>query len=234
MRNPYLKEMNTFMTLHWKDTLEENGFTPIRDSTEWVRLTDNQIMQIILCSGYTLPEILFYSQTLSEYMWCNYRSQMNMTYYAENHYAHAAWCKQEDPKRCRDVDPRISNDVDLQMQYTLKVLNTIQTPHDILSYRCERELVHPIRPCLWYEAGDIQGTWRVLENVKCPTSYYFQGDVPPEKLKRDYWRVWEPKTAFVARDCLAKGSLQPLADFAEESREFNLKYLKRYMPWLLK
>lgn len=98
MRNPYLKEMNTFMTLHWKDTLEENGFTPIRDSTEWVRLTDNQIMQIILCSGYTLPEILFYSQTLSEYMWCNYRSQMNMTYYAENHYAHAAWCKQEDPK----------------------------------------------------------------------------------------------------------------------------------------
>ena len=57
MRNPYLKEMNTFMTLHWKDTLEENGFTPIRDSTEWVRLTDNQIMQIILCSGYTLPEI---------------------------------------------------------------------------------------------------------------------------------------------------------------------------------
>ena len=72
-----------------------------------------------------------------------------------------------------------------------------------------------------------------LENVKCPTSYYFQGDVPPEKLKRDYWRVWEPKTAFVARDCLAKGSLQPLADFAEESREFNLKYLKRYMPWLL-
>ena len=44
--------------------------------------------------------------------------------------------------------------------------------------------------------------------------------------------MWEPKTAFVARDCLAKGSLQPLADFAEESREFNLKYLKRYMPWL--
>ena len=125
-------------------------------------------------------------------------AEMNMTYYAENHYAHAAWCKQEDPKKCRDVDPRISNDVDLQMQYTLKVLNTIQTPHDILSYRCERELVHPIRPCLWYEAGDIQGTWHVLENVKCPTSYYFQGDVPPEKLKRDYWRVWKPMTAFVA------------------------------------
>lgn len=39
--------------------------------------------------------------------------------------------------------------------------------------------------------------------------------------------------AFVARECLAKEDLQPLADFAEESRAFNLKYLKRYMPWLL-
>ena len=79
----------------------------------------------------------------------------------------------------------------------------------------------------------MDGVWKALENVKCPTSYYFQGDVPPEKLKRNYWRVWEPKTAFVAQDCLATGSLQPLTDFAEESRAFNLKYLKRYMPWLL-
>lgn len=44
--------------------------------------------------------------------------------------------------------------------------------------------------------------------------------------------MWKPKTAFVAQDCLAKGSLQPLADFAEESRAFNRKYLKRGMPWL--
>ena len=90
------------------------------------------------------------------------------------------------------------------------------------------------RPCLWYDAGDMDGVWKALENVKCPTSYYFQGDVSPQKLKRDYWRVWKPMTAFVAQDCLATGSLQPLADFVEESREFNLKYLKRYMPWLLK
>ena len=228
MRNPYLKEMNTFMTLHWKDTLEENGFTPIRDSTEWVRLTDNQIMQIILCSGYTLPEILFYSQTLSEYMWCNYRSQMNMTSYSGNFYRNASAQYDEN---CRYICT--NNDLNMQLQYTIETLNTIHTAQDILSYPHERELVFHRRPCLWYDAGDIQGTWHVLENVKCPTSYYFQGDVPPEKLKRDYWRVWEPKTAFVARDCLAKGSLQPLADFAEESREFNLKYLKRYMPWLL-
>ena len=121
----------------------------------------------------------------------------------------------------------------MQLQYTIETLNTIHTAQDILSYPHERELVFHRRPCLWYDAGDMDGVWKALENVKCPTSYYFQGDVPPEKLKRDYWRVWKPMTAFVAQDCLATGSLQPLADFAEESRAFNLKYLKRYMPWIL-
>ena len=56
------------MALHWKDTLEANGFFALRDFTEWVRVVNRNVMQIILCSGYTLPEILFYSQTLSEYM----------------------------------------------------------------------------------------------------------------------------------------------------------------------
>ena len=32
MRNPYLKEMNIFMALHWKDTLEANGFLPFATS----------------------------------------------------------------------------------------------------------------------------------------------------------------------------------------------------------
>lgn len=70
-------------------------------------------------------------------------------------------------------------------------------------------------------------------NVRCPHYESFWGDIAPAKLKRDYWRVWEPQTALMARACLATGSLQPLADFAGESRAFNLKYLKRYMPWLL-
>lgn len=47
------------MALHWKDTLEANGFFALRDFTEWVRVVNRNVMQIILCSGYTLPEILF-------------------------------------------------------------------------------------------------------------------------------------------------------------------------------
>ena len=179
------------MALHWKDTLEANGFFALRDFTEWVRVVNRNVMQIILCSGYTLPEILFYSQTLSEYMWCNYRNQTDMTSYSLNFYRNASAQYDEN---CRYICT--NNDLNMQLQYTIETLNTIHTAQDILSYPHER-------------------------------------DVPPEKLKRDYWRVWKPMTAFVARDCLAKGSLQPLADFAEESREFNLKYLKRYMPWLL-
>lgn len=228
MRNPYLKEMNIFMALHWKDTLEANGFFALRDFTEWVRVVNRNVMQIILCSGYTLPEILFYSQTLSEYMWCNYRSQTDMTSYSSNFFRHANIRREY---YCRNkLAMRAWNE---QMQYTLETLNTIHTAQDILSYPRERELVFYRRPCLWYDAGDIDGTWKALENTRYPNYVRFQGEISPQKLKRDYWRVWEPMTAFVARDCLAKGSLQPLADFAEESREFNLKYLKRYMPWLL-
>lgn len=48
MRNPYLKEMNIFMALHWKDTLEANGFFALRDFTEWVRVVNRNVMQIIL------------------------------------------------------------------------------------------------------------------------------------------------------------------------------------------
>ena len=50
MRNPYLKEMNIFMALHWKDTLEANGFFALRDFTEWVRVVNGNVMQIILCA----------------------------------------------------------------------------------------------------------------------------------------------------------------------------------------
>lgn len=185
-------------------------------------------MQIILCSAFAAPEILFYSQTLSEYMWCNYRSQVHMTSYSGNFFRHANIRREY---YCRNkLAMRAWNE---QMQYTLETLNTIHTAQDILSYPRERELVFSRRPCLWYDAGDIDGTWKALENTRYPNYVRFQGEISPQKLKRDYWRVWKPMTAFVAQDCLATGSLQPLADFAEESRAFNLKYLKRYMPWLL-
>ena len=86
MRNPYLKEMNIFMALHWKDTLEANGFFALRDFTEWVRVVNRNVMQIILCSGYTLPEILFLLPDSVKSTWCNYRNQTDMTSYSLNFY----------------------------------------------------------------------------------------------------------------------------------------------------
>lgn len=227
MGHSRLDEISAFLATHWKDTLEKNGFFPTQDSVEWVRLTDGRVMQIILCSAFAAPEILFYSQTLSEYMWCNYRSQVHMTSYSGNFFRHANIRREY---YCRNkLAMRAWNE---QMQYTLETLNTIHTAQDILSYPRERELVFYRRPCLWYDAGDIDGTWKALENTRYPDYVRFQGEISPQKLKRDYWQVWQPQTARVARECLATGSLQPLADFAEESRAFNLKYLKRYMPWL--
>ena len=127
MRNPYLKKMNTFMALHWKDTLEANGFFALRDFTEWVRVVNRNVMQIILCSGYTLPEILFYSQTLSEYMWCNYRNQTDMTSYSLNFYRNASAQYDEN---CRYICT--NNDLNMQLQYTIETLNTIHTAQDII------------------------------------------------------------------------------------------------------
>ena len=227
MRNSYLKEMDAFMAQNWKDTLERQGFFPLRDCTEFVRLTGDGIMQIIICSGFVYPEIQFYSQTLSEYLWCNYRSQTDMTSYALNHYIHPSWLIGE-------PFTQEALDMNQQMEVTLKLLDSIHTAKDILTIPRERELTWPERPCLWYDIGDAEGIWKALEHSTCARSaYYPEDDVRPEKLTRDYWRSWKPMMAFVARECLAKEDLQPLADFAEESRAFNLKYLKRYMPWLL-
>ena len=228
MGNSRLAEISAFMATHWKDTLEKNGFFSTQDSAEWVRLTDGHVMQIILCSAFGLPEILFYSQTLSEYMWCNYRSQVHMTSYSGNYYRHAGDRYDDHFNFQRTIE-----DWNVQMQYALETLNTIHTAQDIVAYPNEIERIFRRRPCLWYDAGDMDGVWKALENIKFPSYLCFQGDISPEKLKRDFWRVWEPQTARVARECLAKEDLQPLADFAEESRAFNLKYLKRYMPWLL-
>ena len=229
MKNPYAKEMNAFMEMYWRDKLEDNGFFPLRDCTEFVRIQDGNLMQIILCSGYAMPEILFYSQTLSEYMWCNYRNQVDMTAYAGNNYAYAAVRYDQNHRFLRRED-----DLNVQVAYALDVLNAIHTPQDILARNFEKERSRYGRPCLWYEAGDIEGTWKAVKNSTWGKSPYYNKDVPPEKLKRDYWRSWMPLQAFAARECLAKDSLQPLADFAKRSREFNIKYIQRYMPWLLK
>lgn len=158
-----------------------------------------------------------------------YRNQTDMSAYAGNHYGHAGWRYDENFRFLRRED-----DLQEQTAYALEVLNSIHTPWDILARHDEREKVFPQRPCLWYEAGDIEGTWKAIEHSTWAKSPFYKEDVPPEKLKRDYWRSWKPLQAFAARECLAKDSLQPLADFAKRSREFNMKYIQRYMPWLLK
>ena len=124
-----------------------------------------------------------------------------------------------------------SQDLYWQMECALDILNEVRTAADILKV-APAEHDRPERPCLWYEIGDEAMTWTALKNTSYVNPYDYDKDVPPEKLKRDYWRVWKPKQAFVAQECLAKEDLQPLADFAEEARAFNRKYLKRGMPWL--
>ena len=118
MKNPYAKEMDAFMEMYWRDKLEANGFFPLRDCTEFVRIQDGNLMQIILCSGFAMPEILFYSQTLSEYMWCNYRNQVDMTAYAGNNYAYAAVRYDQNHRFLRRED-----DLNVQVAYALSLIH---------------------------------------------------------------------------------------------------------------
>ena len=219
----------------------DNEFHPYKDHTEWLRLVDGNILQTVLFYEYLTIDLRveYYAQPLSEYLWCNYR-QPNIRGYIAGYFCDMMGrYKLGDPEMCRIAGPyggtRVwmkSQDLYWQMECALDILNEVRTAADILKV-APAEHDRPERPCLRYEIGDEAMTWAALKNSTYINKRDYDQDVPPEKLKRDYWRVWEPKTAFVARDCLAKGSLQPLADFAEESREFNLKYLKRYMPWLL-
>mgnify|MGYP001081958065 CR=1 FL=1 len=53
----------------------DNGFHPYKDHTEWLRLVDGNILQIALFYEYLTIDLRveYYAQTLSEYLWCNYR-----------------------------------------------------------------------------------------------------------------------------------------------------------------
>ena len=218
----------------------DNGFHPYKDHTEWLRLVDGNILQTVLFYEYLTIDLRveYYAQPLSEYLWCNYR-QPNIRGYIAGYFCDMMGrYKLGDPEMCRIAGPyggtRLwmkSQDLYWQMECALDILNEVRTAADILKV-APAEHDRPERPCLWYEIGDEAMTWTALKNTSYVNPYDYDKDVPPEKLKRDYWRVWEPKQAFVAQECLAKEDLQPLADFAEEARAFNRKYLNRGMPWL--
>ena len=201
----------------------DNGFHPYKDHTEWLRLVDGNILQIALFYEYLTIDLRveYYAQTLSEYLWCNYR-QSNIRGYIAGYFCDMLGrYKLGDPEMCRVAGPyggtavwMKSQDLYWQMECALNALNEVRTPADILKVS-PAEVDRPERPCLRYEIGDEAMTWAALKNSTYINKRDYDQDIPPEKLKRDYWRVWEPMTAF-----------------AEESREFNLKYLKRYMPWL--
>ncbi len=123
---------------------------------------------------------------------------------------------------------------DLQVAHALEILNDVHTPQDILAHHDKAEKAFPERPCLWYEAGNLEGTWKAIENSTCPTSYLYKEDVPPGKAEAGLLAVMEA-VAGVCSERVPCDSLQPLADFLQKrSREFNMKYIQRYMPWLLK
>ena len=76
---------------------------PYKDHTEWLRLVDGNILQIALFYEYTTIDLRveYYAQTLSEYLWCNYR-QSNIRGYIAGYFCDMLGrYKLGDPEMCR-------------------------------------------------------------------------------------------------------------------------------------
>ena len=74
MRRKNIPTLNELVEQQYADKLRKNGFIPYRDCTEWLRLKNGEIVQIILFYEYHYwLEVFFYSELLTEFQWFDYR-----------------------------------------------------------------------------------------------------------------------------------------------------------------
>ena len=238
MRRKNIAALNELVEQQYADKLRKNGFIPYRDCTEWLRLKNGEIVQIILFYEYHYwLEVFFYSELLTEFQWFDYREHKGMDGIVGQHYCNVRRKFGLDVFTMNDVFDSGSwsiwaktQELHRHLDYAIMALDEVNTPADIAALDVN-EGRKPERICLYYENGDLDTLRIALKNASVIDPMYYDSDDPPERLKRD-WRLWQVKTAFVARDVLNRQNLKLLTSFTEECRRSNIAYLKRKVPEL--
>lgn len=238
MRRKNIPLLDGLVANEFSDKLRKNGFFPCKDNTEWVRLKDGEIVQIILFYEYHYwLEVFFYSELLSEFQWVNYRSHKGMDAVVGQNYCNVRRKYGLKVYTMNDVFDSGSwsiwaktHELHQHLDYAISALDEVKTPADIASLDAS-EAKRPERFCLYYADGDLEKLRIALANSAEIDPRVYYEDYPPERLSRN-WQLWKVKAAFVARDALKTKNMGILKAYTDECRRYNISYLKRQIPEL--
>ncbi len=239
MRRKNIPHINKLVEREFADKLRENGFHPYRDSTEWVRLQNGEIVQTILFYEYHYwLEVFFHAELMTEYLWIDYRDIGQMDTVVGSNFCNVRKLYGTDVYTMNDIFGSGAENLEaktkelgLHLDLAIAALDSVRSPSDILQLD-PNEAQHPERICLYYAIGDEDMLKKAARNASPIDPSVYSEDEAPERLKRDYWRVWRIKAAFVARGLLKGKDTKALHLFSEECRKYNTRYLKRHLPEL--
>lgn len=239
MRRKNIPFIDELVGREFADKLRRNGFHPYKDNTEWIRLVNGEIVQIVLFYEYHYwLEVFFYSELTSEFLRIGYRDHRHMDKVVGTDYCNVRKRFGEDVYAVKDVfaagAAQLPEKIELlhkHLDMVIDALNAVKFPSDII-FLDPNERHEPKRICLHYASGDHELLQRALFNAAQLDPVSYSEDTPPARPQRDYWKVWQVRSAFVARSILQGGSMNKLKHYAEECRRYNLKYLKKHLPEL--
>lgn len=235
-----LSQLNAVVDSQFAEKLLASGFHPFKDYTEWVRLVNGDILQIVLfCDlfGGGDLSLYWYSQPISEYLRFDWRNQCDFDNFVVNYFS----CPTKRFKAPffmfgggiynypNALIERI-NDLHGYIDKMIVTLNEIETKIDVYDEYVKYISPYPVaRPTLVFEAEENEEV--VFDILKGSLRFYREGTLP-EKLKRDFEKVWEPMQKAAAKRAVEEHNLNIYKEFTEKCLEYNMKYLKKRLPEL--
>lgn len=245
MLKDYLQQLNAIIEREYAAQLSAAGFHPFKDYTEWLRLINDDILQIVLfCDSSTLGNLSlnWFSQPLSEYLRFDWRNQPDFENFVCNNF--------NNPTRRlgapfylfgggiynypEALAERI-NDLHNYIDEMIITLDEIRSKKDIYEECVKYISTRPIhRPTLVFEAEEDE---EIVFDMLGWANYIRKGQKTDEEiacqaLKRDYRNVWRPMQSVMAKKAREEHDLNIYKVFTEKCIEYNLKYLKKRVPEL--
>lgn len=239
MRRKNIVLIDELVEREYARKLRENGFHPYKDNTEWVRLVNGEIVQIVLFFEYHYwLEVFFYSELLSEFLWIDYRAHKHMDNVIATSYCNVRKCYGMDVYTMNNVFSSGADKLDAKVRElhrhldcAIAALDEVKDAEGILALDLN-EQQNPERVCLHYRTGNGELLEKALINAAELDPRVYPYDEPPEKPGRDYWQVWRVKRAFVCRRILQNGNLNILKIYADECKRYNERFLRKRVPQL--
>lgn len=241
-----IPKINLIVEREFAEILYAEGFRPFKDYTTWLKLIDEEVLQIFVFMDIALVEdmsLYYIAQPISTYLMFDYRNikdrevTMGNNFFRtgkfdEKPYTYISGiyemesCYQKRMAQLHRLLKLLLRDFD-KHRSKLDLYNHY-TRDGMTEYSCWRFDFAPLA----YEFAEEEIVYSALGHWTWIDEQYYTKDEPPKKLTRNFEKSWQPMQAFAAREAIEKHDLSIYGDYLEKCREFNIDYLKKHMPEL--